>query len=206
MRSEKQPNRFDQRSAGDLVCQGPDVFLVKCPRCGRSASVVHVGRNLYYGTARLTCGHCGLSRDRTDRTWQGPVITFGRRRCIDCGRFLSAARRQRMRPPVKQTVLLACGGCGATTSVDLSSLELAAPNPVDPWFGLPLWLQMPCSGKVLWAYNQRHLEFLRRYVTAQLREREPNFNRAIVSRLPKWLKAARNREEILKCIRALRQL
>ncbi|MEW9532434.1 hypothetical protein AB0B72_28180, partial [Microbispora sp. NPDC049125] len=41
----------------------------------------------------------------------------------------------------------------------------------DPFFGLHLWLQTPCCGNVLWAYNIRHLDLLEGYIGADLRER-----------------------------------
>jgi ribosomal protein S27AE len=68
----------------------------------------------------------------------------------------------------------------------------------DRYFGLPLWLQTPCCGHVLWAYNSRHLSFLRHYVSAELRERSVMRTTSLASRLPKWIKSAKNRDEVLK--------
>jgi hypothetical protein len=58
---------------------------------------------------------------------------------------------------------------------------------------------------VLWAVNVDHLAFLENYVVAKLRERVPNQNGSVVSRLPKWLKEARHRKEIIACIAQLRR-
>ncbi len=66
----------------------------------------------------------------------------------------------------------------------------------DPWFGFSLWLQTSCAGHVLWAYNGRHLAFLRDYVAADLRERVPNANSSLASRLPRWIKAAKHRDAV----------
>lgn len=44
-----------------------------------------------------------------------------------------------------------------------------------------------------------------KYVEAELRERIPNINKSVASRLPQWIKSAKNRDEILKCIRKLRK-
>ncbi len=74
----------------------------------------------------------------------------------------------------------------------------------DWYFQLPLWLQISCCGKTLWAYNETHLDFLENYVKAKLRERTPNTNKSLASRLPNWIKSAKNRDEILKCIKRLR--
>lgn len=56
---------------------------------------------------------------------------------------------------------------------------------------------------MLWAYNSDHLAFLRGYVEADLREREPNANASLASRLPKWLKSAKNRESVLRAVKRL---
>lgn len=79
-----------------------------------------------------------------------------------------------------------------------------ASAPVDVQSGLPLWLQTPCAGQVLWAWNEWHLDWLERYVAADLRERTPNINTSLASRLPRWIKSAKHRDEVLKGIRRLR--
>lgn len=76
---------------------------------------------------------------------------------------------------------------------------------IDPFFKLPLWLQAPCRGHVLWAYNLRHLDVLERYVSARLRERRPGgCEQSMCDRLPVWIKAAGNREAVLSGIGQLR--
>jgi DNA-directed RNA polymerase subunit RPC12/RpoP len=77
---------------------------------------------------------------------------------------------------------------------------------VDPLFGLPLWLQVPCCGEVLWAYNEAHLEFLETYVRATIRERQggKGNHHGMATRLPRWMKLAKHRAPILKQIQHLR--
>jgi hypothetical protein len=78
-------------------------------------------------------------------------------------------------------------------------------GPEDPFFGLPLWLQRPCCGQVLWAYNTAQLDLLEQYVTARLRERSDRpGSQSLLERLPAWIKAADNRDAVLAAIRALR--
>lgn len=85
-------------------------------------------------------------------------------------------------------------------------------DAVDWYIGLPLWLQTPCCGHVLWAYNAEHLAFLEAYIQATLRERGPldhpsaNRNRTLVSRLPLWMKRRQNREDVLKGLARLKRL
>lgn len=75
---------------------------------------------------------------------------------------------------------------------------------VDWYFQLPLWLQISCCGEVLWAYNRSHLEMLENYVGAKLRERTVKGRNSFLSKLPKWIKSAKNRDEILKAIGKLK--
>jgi len=61
-------------------------------------------------------------------------------------------------------------------------------GPNDPFFGLPLWLQTPCCGHILWAYNDRHLATLESYVGTGLRERtNSDPKRGMPYRLPACL-------------------
>ncbi|WP_049558181.1 hypothetical protein [Nonomuraea sp. SBT364] len=57
---------------------------------------------------------------------------------------------------------------------------------------------------MLWAYDAEHLDFLERYVRASIREREPNRNGSLASRLPAWLKYAKSRDQVLACCATLR--
>src|SRR5215203_4572804 len=74
---------------------------------------------------------------------------------------------------------------------------------VDWYFRLPLWLEISCCGTTLWAYNQQHLEMLESYVSAKLRARTVKGRSSVLSKLPKWIKSAKNRAEILRAIAKL---
>ncbi|WMX16349.1 hypothetical protein [Aureispira sp. CCB-E] len=84
-------------------------------------------------------------------------------------------------------------------------------KPMDSWYSLtPItveiedFLTTPCCGHTFWAMNLEHLAFVERYVESDLRERMPNINRSLASRLPQWIKSKKNRNEILKGISRLR--
>ena len=74
----------------------------------------------------------------------------------------------------------------------------------DWYFRQPLWLEISCCGARLWAYNLKHLEMLEDYVSAKLRERTQKGRSSFLSKLPQWIKSAKNRDEILKGIAKLR--
>ncbi len=98
---------------------------------------------------------------------------------------------------------VSCAGCGYNREWDGKVLTIG--GNVDWCFKLPLWLQTPCCGEVLWAYNEEHLTYLENFVAAKLRERKGYISHSsVITRLPGWLKTAKNRDEILKCITKLR--
>ena len=71
--------------------------------------------------------------------------------------------------------------------------------------GLELWLQTPCEGHVLWAYDEVHLDLLERYAVAGVREQAPG-DSSLAGRLPRWIKAAKNRDAVLHALGRLRQM
>jgi hypothetical protein len=102
----------------------------------------------------------------------------------------------------------ACHTCGTTAACDAPQTDVtvrwpASPGPRDPYFGLPLWLSAQSGTNVLWAYNGEHLDLLAAYVSARLRERGEVMD-SLIERLPRWIKAAGNREQVLRTINRLR--
>jgi hypothetical protein len=106
-----------------------------------------------------------------------------------------------------------CGGC--VWSVSWSAREGywrlgravdSLGRAVDPFFGFALWYQaVCCGGRTLWALHDAHLALLEGYVAAGLRERSlPRPKKTMVDRLPVWLKAAKNRDEVLRVLARLR--
>lgn len=76
---------------------------------------------------------------------------------------------------------------------------------IDPYFYLPLWLTANVGENLFWAYNYEHLNFIKDFVSAKLRERNIDnmSNKSLGSRLPKWITSQKNREVILKTIEKL---
>jgi hypothetical protein len=100
-----------------------------------------------------------------------------------------------------------CSSCAATRSL---GERTHGTEGFDPYFGFPLWLRLPCTGELLWAYNPQHLSWLEEFVRAGLRERQRDEqwgwqNRALQSRLPKWIKLAKNRTAVSRGLAKLRR-
>jgi len=143
------------------------------------------------------------------------------------GRFLvvcpQCSSRALVRRGDKGEIVLTCPTCGyARTDSKQKSAIAFASSPaafgdgtvgvgvaVDSYFHIPLWLQTPCCGEVLWAYNEEHLAFLEAFVMAKQRTSvlgEHGWsNQSLMNRLPLWMKLAKNRDEVLRCLEKLKQ-
>jgi hypothetical protein len=78
---------------------------------------------------------------------------------------------------------------------------------VDPFFQAPLFLQRDTRLGTVFAYNEAHLEWLEQFIRADLRERthlDGHANSSMASRLPRWMKLAKNRDAMISAIDQLR--
>ncbi|MFJ9241774.1 hypothetical protein [Streptomyces sp. NPDC101776] len=123
-------------------------------------------------------------------------------RCPRCERIAHFERRPCTTPdddgkryPHTRLVCRSCGLCRINTGPSLCSRP-------------PLWLQTGTRHGELWAYNLQHLDLIRRFVAADLRERAPWYDTGqkmtLVARLPAWMKSAKNRHEVLRAVDRLR--
>lgn len=139
------------------------------------------------------------------------IYNFGDVFLVRCPQCAACAEVRATPPESVQTVRqarLVCPHCGCNKTMASRAILVGA--AVDWYFQLPLWLQTACCSELLWAYNPAHLDYLASYVQADLREESAERsarglrNSTLVSRLPNWLKSAKNRSEILRGIAKLR--
>ncbi|MEV5518778.1 hypothetical protein AB0L50_38825 [Streptomyces flaveolus] len=102
---------------------------------------------------------------------------------------------------------LVCRSCGTAKQWSGRGVALHRDRhtpATDPYFGLPLWLQTETRHGWVWAYNLEHLDLIRRFVQASLREGIPWHDHGrkmtVVARLPAWMQHAKNRDEVLRAI------
>ncbi|QGQ20528.1 hypothetical protein GC089_16720 [Cellulomonas sp. JZ18] len=168
--------------------------LVRCPRCAEPAVAT---------PCRVACPTCGFTHE--GRGWvataaRTTVVLEGR--CGGCGR---QARVERDVPGTTRDLPVRCAECGAVTRHPARPAVYRSAGGRPLYRGLDLWLQTPCEGRVLWAYDEAHLDYLERYVAAAVREQEPG-NASLASRLPAWVKAAGNRDAVGRELRRLRAM
>jgi hypothetical protein len=148
-----------------------------------------------------------------DTTWLADFAAEILVRCPQCAR---CARLRPLSGPYKSTAgfRCTCAGCGAVkewTRDARGGLRHPGAGPEVGGFGLQLWLQTPCCGECLWAWNDAHLTFLETRIAAKLRRRRRDpvtgwANASLASRLPAWMLKASHRAPVLAGLRRLREM
>jgi hypothetical protein len=129
--------------------------------------------------------------------------------CPRCARCARVTRREPAGVGPFAPRRLTCRHCAYSDEWAASRIKRGWQEARDDFFARPLWLQTPCCGETLWAYNDSHLAFLEGYLSARLRERTRSeatgwTNRSIVSRLPRWISASTHRDEVMRGLARLR--
>ena len=104
---------------------------------------------------------------------------------------------------------LFCGNCGYN---QLKSTEVSVFGRKGNWqlaanidFGVDLWLKSSFKNDIFFAYNDEHLHYLEKYISADLREHKDRTHFTLLEKLPKFYHEAKNREALLKLIEKLKR-
>ncbi len=195
-------------------------FLVKCPKC--SALAIIRGE-------RLTCTGCHANIHEKKAPHRASVLLGGhysnvgvkhwhsrvapmlerkdgtpeRYSCPGCGNDLPAPDTRQNTAHLPRTLDITCDGCGReNTFTPIWKPAYSASEARDPAFGCELYLQKTLREGTLFAFNANHAAILRDYVSAGLREwkAENSGMRSYFTNLPAWIKAAKNRDTIVKTL------
>ena len=100
---------------------------------------------------------------------------------------------------------LLCVNCGYNKETTTALIPKGTVIMAASWyFNAELWLSTPFKNEVFWAYNDKHLEYLERYISATLREHKDRTHFTLLEKLPKFYHEAKNREGLLKIISKLK--
>lgn len=182
-----------------------DEIWVKCPKCNELALVeTELGKyNIPFPTGyktKLECKNCNfLKSDNIE--WYGYYRATLRRACGFCGSYISYASAPTKTPYEKAGVR--CDTCKKEKEYELKWYRFKDDKPTDPFFGLELWMQIEIKSNTLWLYNLDHLNYLREYVQAKLREDDSRHKYSMITNLPQWVKTAKNRDLIVKKLNKL---
>lgn len=100
---------------------------------------------------------------------------------------------------------LFCLHCGYNKEASAASgKHIIITKPVNQFFDAELWLQAAFKNEVFWAFNDKHLDYLERYISATLRGHKERMYFTLLEKLPKFYHEAKNREGLLKIIAKLK--
>ncbi|MCX4766478.1 hypothetical protein OG562_37005 [Streptomyces sp. NBC_01275] len=147
-------------------------------------------------------------RFRDPRVTQYDYVSSMLVRCPRCERVAHYECRPGRAPDahgvIRSERRLVCRSCGLSRISSGPSKAHSGGQPCRP----SLWLRAETRHGVVWAYNLEHLDLLRRFVAASLRERAPWYDTGrkmtLIARLPAWIKSAKNRTEVLRALDRLR--
>jgi len=113
--------------------------------------------------------------------------------------------------PLRRVVCTACGYAhppvGHSSAQDQPSDTLSARVTAPASYQyLALWLQTPCLGHVLWAYNREHLDFIERQVRKAGKTSGDTPGQRSDMRLSDWMADPLNGHEVQRAIARLRSL
>ena len=181
-----------------------EAIAVKCPKCHKQASVTKIadGKKGYGYTKILACRHCRFSQ-------LGGMIKY--KAVVDqycCNNSEKVNYESQLLNKKPETVRLKCGSCNEIKAFKPKIVEVYMQFVTDEnnyrecCFNTELWFQTAVKGNIFWAYNEAHIGYMERYIAADLRERNSQYNggKTMVASLPGFIKDAKNREKLLKAI------
>jgi hypothetical protein len=202
-------------------------YWINCPNCKNLAKIILV-TNLDYNSQKVICIHCSYQKILANNRSVGfDHITFYHdtpadkakpkggvevrlsKSCLSCrsGQYIFSQKYLNTRL-VPKLIGVECNNCYKKLFFDASQYKV---NPIlsdhlnqNSYTSYSLYLKTPTSKGQICAYNPQHLELLKAFILADLREKKfSNTNRSYFSRLPAWIKSSRNRKDVLKAISRL---
>ena len=101
---------------------------------------------------------------------------------------------------------LFCINCGHNKEVSTSlSKSGSISGAAHQFFKAELWLKASFKSDTFYAFNDKHLDYLERYIGANLRESKDRQHFTLLEKLPKFYHDAKNREALSKIISKLKK-
>ena len=184
-----QDNRFKDKNL--LLWHFYDEILVVCPKCLKRA-VVNKKNNI-----TLNCSNCGYHEKYINKRYIVEVKSY----CSSCEKYFKFYDNT-ITTKFKQ-IKIACPHCNKVDKYEANYKENSSyqiKGGVEFYFNLEFWLRKDFRGNLFWAYNYKHLEYLKDYIYAKVRERNDRCYTTMVEILPKFIKSKKNRDGLIKII------
>lgn len=123
--------------------------------------------------------------------------------CIKCNKKALATVNYE-----KNEAKLICEYCGLnkikTTELKITGILSQWKLPAHQYFNAKIWLSYPFKDEEFWAFNYKHLDYLMRFIAAELRERPDRTHFTLLEKLPKFYSDAKNRTALIRLIEKLK--
>jgi len=198
--TEKTNSRF--RDENFTLNNFQNEIFVECPKCSKRAMVQKETPYSYFSERILSCPNCHYSQKGRKQTFRVELKC----NCSNC-----AEEIELLIPKVnekKEKIAIKCKNCGITQDYEPRNIVqewIYTDNEkaTDDYFGLSLWINSNFKEKVFWAYNYEHLNYLKKYISAEIRESNNRTHWTMMEKLPVWMSSSKNREKLLKIIKEL---
>ncbi|MBV7441600.1 phage terminase large subunit family protein [Weeksellaceae bacterium TAE3-ERU29] len=168
-------------------------ILVHCPKCQEKAEIKNPG---FGKTSELFCSHCGLHQ-KDNRIYYDLYLNI---HCPDCGNPINLEHKGIREK--KETIRVSCPNCDFVGDYKPKYIKYSYSSA---FVDTELWLEKDFKGELFFACNYEHLEYLKQYIQAKIRERKDGTYMTMVEKLPQFIKSAKNREGLLKLIKQLEE-
>ena len=180
-------------------------MAVVCPKCSK-AGVVYFDKEK--NIAFFRCKSCYTQKEVfLGEEYAFEVIS----QCTSTGKYF---RLSISNDKVHgQKIRVKCPYCGESIIGDISNIRekqcIVFENirhAKDPYFHYPLYFQVGYKGKIIWALNRKHLQYLIDYLSADIRTVQAEFYKTYKTMysqsdmLPAFMKTAKNRDKIVKLL------
>ena len=177
-------------------------IFVECPKCSKRAVVKKETPYSYWSERVLSCPNCHYSQRGRKETYRVELKC----NCSNCAVEINLTI-----PNVnekKEKIAVKCKNCGITQDYEPRNISQewlfsSKGKETESYFGLPLWISSNFKNYTFWAFNYEHLEYLKSYISAELRERNNRTHWTMVEKLPVWMTSSKNRDKLIKVIKEL---
>jgi ssDNA-binding Zn-finger/Zn-ribbon topoisomerase 1 len=193
-------NRFQDKNL--RISDFADETFVECPKCEKRAVITKDDPSSYFSERTLKCPSCFYSLSGRHQSFSVTLNCH----CSHCAAELKVDMKNVNEK--KDSIAVRCSNCGKTERYEPRNESQewyfkGTGKPSEGYFGLPFWLVENFRGNNFLAFNYKHLEYLKQYISADLRERNNRTHWTMVEKLPVWMKSAKNRDKLIKLITEL---
>lgn len=180
-------------------------IIVVCPKCGK-AGTIHFDKE--QGIALFQCESCYMKKETIPGKDHSFEVTA---QCTSTGKYFRISLSNHKFHG--QKIRVKCPYCTELVIGNILNTEMQhhvvfenIRHAEDPYFHYQLYFQASYRGKIIWALNRAHLQYLIDYLSADIRTVQAGYHetyktmRSQSDVLPAFMKSAKNRDGIVKML------